>query len=101
MVSHAVEKQKPGYGTGNKSTAVYVFCSFLSFSETGVGEARLKEANVRWEWAEVTRGLDNLQQVEANFQGKGFLFRSQLQTQASEAIRAVGVALPPTLSELQ
>jgi hypothetical protein len=62
LVSHAVEKQKPGYGTGNKSTAVYVFCSFLSFSETGVGEARLKEANVRWEWAEVTRGLDNLQQ---------------------------------------
>jgi hypothetical protein len=42
-----------------------------------------------------------LQQVEANFQGKGFLFRSQLQAQASEAIHAVGVALPPTLSELQ
>jgi hypothetical protein len=44
---------------------------------------------------------DNSQQVEANFQGKGFLFRSQLQAHASEAIRAVGVALPPTLSELQ
>ncbi len=34
---------------------------------------------------------------ETNFQGKRFLFRSQLQAQASEAIRAVGMALPPTL----
>jgi hypothetical protein len=34
---------------------------------------------------------------ETDFQGKRFLFRSQLQAQASEAIRAVGMALPPTL----
>jgi hypothetical protein len=39
----------------------------------------MKQANLQWEWAEVTRGLDNLQQVEANFQGRAFLFRSQLQ----------------------
>jgi len=30
----------------------------------------MEQANLRWEWAEVTRGLDNLQQVEANFQGQ-------------------------------
>jgi hypothetical protein len=64
-------------------------------------ERRMKQANLQWEWAEVTRGLDSLQQVKANFQGRAFLFRSQLQAQASQAIRAVGVALPPTLRELQ
>jgi hypothetical protein len=76
-----------------------VFCSFLALVLKQELERRMKQA--KWEWAEVTRGLDNLQQVEANFQGKGFLFRSQLQGQASQAIRAVGVALPPTLRELQ
>jgi hypothetical protein len=61
----------------------------------------MKQAKLQWEWAEVPRGLDNLQQVEAKFHGRRFLFRSQLQTQASGAIRAVGVALPQTLRKLQ
>jgi hypothetical protein len=42
-----------------------------------------------------------LQQVEANFQGRRFLFRSQLTADAWHAVRATGVAIPPTLRELQ
>jgi hypothetical protein len=34
-------------------------------------------AAAQWEWKEVVRGLDGLQQVDANFQGRRFLFRSQ------------------------
>ena len=45
--------------------------------------------------------LDALQQVEANFQGRRFLFRSQLSADASQAVRATRVAIPPTLRELQ
>jgi len=41
-----------------------------------------------------------LQQVEANFQSRGFLLRSQLTAHASQAVRAAGVALPPTLREV-
>jgi hypothetical protein len=44
---------------------------------------------------------DALQQVEANFEGRRFLFRSQLTADASQAVRATGVAIPPTLRELQ
>ena len=46
-------------------------------------------------------GLDALQQVEANFQGRRFLFRSQLTVHASQAVRATGVAIPATLQEPQ
>jgi hypothetical protein len=53
------------------------------------------------EWKEVIRGLDGLQQVQANFQGRRFLFRSQLTAHASQAVRATGVAISPTLQELQ
>jgi hypothetical protein len=49
----------------------------------------------------VIRGLDTLQQVEANFQGRRFLFRSQFTAHASQAVRATGVAIPPTLREIQ
>jgi transposase len=63
-------------------------------------ESRLRQAGVTWEWAEVIRGLDGLQQVEANLQGRRFLFRSHLQGHAAQALRVAGVAIPPTLREL-
>lgn len=39
--------------------------------------------------------MDALQQVEANFQDRRFLFRSQLTVHASQIVRATGVAVPP------
>jgi hypothetical protein len=63
-------------------------------------ESRLRQTGVAWEWAEVIRGLDGLQQVEANLQGRRFLLRSHLQGHAAQALRAAGMAIPPTLREL-
>jgi len=50
-------------------------------------------------WSEILRGLDNLQEVEAVFQGKRFVLRSQVIGEAHKACLAAGVALPPTLRE--
>jgi hypothetical protein len=52
------------------------------------------------EWAQVLRGLEAFQQVEATFQDKRFLLRSQLSAEASAALRAAGVAAPLTVREL-
>jgi len=60
----------------------------------------MKFAGLRCEWAQVVRGLEALQQVEAVFQDKRFLLRSQLCAEASVALRAAGVGAPPTLREL-
>ena len=78
-----------------------MFCSFLALVLKQELESRIKQARLQWEWKEVIRGLDALQQVEANFQGRRFLLRSQLTADASQAVRATGVAIPPTLRELQ
>jgi hypothetical protein len=78
-----------------------VFCSFLALVLKQELESRIKQAELQWEWKEVIRGPDALQQVEANFQGRRFLFRSQLTAHASQAVRTTGVAIPPTLRELQ
>ena len=78
----------------------HVFCSFLALRLKVDLERRLAATSEDWEWAEVKRGLDNLQEVEAVFQGKRFLFRSQFTGQAHMAIRAAGVAVPPTIREL-
>ena len=51
----------------------------------------MKRAALGWEWKAVIRGLDALQQGEANFLGRRLLFRSQLTAHASQAVRAAGV----------
>jgi hypothetical protein len=96
----SILETRPIYHRWNETICGHVFCSFLALLLKHDLESRMRQAGMQWEWAEVIRGLDNLHQVQANFQGRSFLFRSQLQAHASAAIRASGVALPPTLREL-
>ena len=96
----SILETRPIYHRWNETICGHVFCSFLALLLKHDLESRMRQAGMQWEWAEVIRGLGNLHQVEANFQGRSFLFRSQLQANASAAIRASGVALPPTLREL-
>jgi len=78
----------------------HVFCSFLALRLKAELERRLAAHATAWEWAEVVRGLDNLQEVEAMFQGHRYMLRSQLTGHAHKAIQAAGVAVPPTLRQI-
>ena len=55
---------------GDETIGGHVFCSFRAWLLRRALEPRLREKGQTWEWAEVVRGLDNLQEVEAVFQGK-------------------------------
>jgi len=78
----------------------HVFCSFLALRLKAELERRLAARTTAWEWAEIVRGLDNLQEVEAMFQGHRYMLRSQLTGHAHKAIQAAGVAVPPTLRQI-
>jgi len=99
--SKSILETRPIYHKRDETIRGHVFCSFLALLLKQELEGRMKRSDLQWEWNEVIRGLDALQQVEANFQGRRFLFRSQLTTHASQAVRATGVAIPPTLREVQ
>jgi hypothetical protein len=96
----AVWAYNPVYHKCDETIRGHVFCSFLALVPKCELESRLRRSGLEWEWAEVIRGLDNLHQVEATLQGRRFLLRSHLQGNASQALRAAGVAIPPTLREL-
>jgi hypothetical protein len=49
-----------------------VFCSFLALLLKQELESRMKRADLHWEWVEVIRALDNLQQVQANSRADAF-----------------------------
>ena len=99
--SKSILETRPIYHKRDATIRGHVFCSFLALVLKQELESRMKQAELEWEWKEVIRGLDALQQVEANFQGRRFLFRSHLTAHASQAVRATTVAIPPTLRELQ
>jgi transposase len=96
----SIMETRPIYHRCNETIRGHVFCSFLALLLKTELERRMKFANLQCEWARVIRGLEALQQVEATFQDKRFVLRSQLTSEASAALRATGVAAPPTLREV-
>jgi len=96
----SILETRPLYHKCDETIRGHVFCSFLALVLKCELESRLRQSGLAWEWAEVIRGLDGLQEVEATLQGRRFLLRSHLQGDASQALRATRVAIPPTLREL-
>lgn len=95
----SILETRPIYHKCDETIRGHVFCSFLALLLKANLEQRLRERDEAWEWAEIVRGLENLQEVEAVFQGRRFFLRSQLVAQAHKAIRAAGVAVPATIRE--
>lgn len=95
----SILEPRPIYHKRDETIRGHVFCSFLALLLQRELEQRLEEKGETWEGAEILRGLDNLQEVEALFQSKRFILRSQVLGQAHKAFMAAGVALPPTLRE--
>jgi len=95
----SILETRPIYHKRDETIRGHVFCSFLALLLKRALEQRLEANGETWEWSEILRGLDNLQEVEALFQGKRFVLRSQVVGDAHKAFMAAGVALPPTLRE--
>jgi hypothetical protein len=96
----SILETRPIYHQSDEAIRGHVFCSFLALMLKGELERRLKQAEAACEWAQVLRGLEGLQEVELTYQGRRFLLRSQLNEEASAALRAAGAAAPPTLREV-
>jgi len=96
----SILETRPIYHKCDETIRGHVFCSFLALLLKTELERRLAEQGQEWEWAEVLRGLDHLQEVEVVFRGRRYLLRSQLLGDAHQALRAAGVAVPPTIREL-
>lgn len=93
----SILETRPIFHQRDETIRGHIFCSFLALLLKWELEERLRQPEESWEWAEIIRGLDNLQEVEAVFQGHRYLLRSQLTGHAHKAIQAAGVAVPPTI----
>jgi hypothetical protein len=77
----------------------HVFCSFLALVLKKALEDRIAALARSGSWPQIIADLDSLTETEIEHDGKRFLVRSAPRPAASLALRAAGVALPPTVRE--
>ena len=77
----------------------HVFCSFLALVLKQALADRLAKLGRVGSWPEIIADLDSLTETEVEQESKRFVIRTAPRPAASLAIRAVGVALPPTVRQ--
>jgi hypothetical protein len=78
----------------------HVFCSFLALVLKSELEERIAGLGRSGSWPEIIADLDSLAETEIEYDGKRFILRSAPRPAASLALRAAGVALPPTVRDV-
>ena len=78
----------------------HVFCSFLALVLKAELQARIAAFGRDGSWPAIIADLDALAETEIDQDGKRFLLRSAPRPAASLALRAAGVALPPTVQAI-
>jgi hypothetical protein len=78
----------------------HVFCSFLALVLKAELEQRIAALGRDGAWPEILADLDSLTETEIVHDGRHFLVRAAPRPAASLALRAAGVALPPTVQAL-
>jgi hypothetical protein len=78
----------------------HVFCSFLALVLKAELEQRIAALGRDGSWSEILADLDSLTETEIVNDGRHFLVRAAPRPAASLAVRAAGVALPPTVQAL-
>ena len=75
----------------------HVFCSFLALVLKQALEDRIATLGLSGAWPEIVADLDSLTETTVEQDDKRFLLRAPPRPGASLALRAIGVALPPTI----
>jgi hypothetical protein len=78
----------------------HVFCSFLALVLRQELQARLAARGFRFEWADIMRDLERVHSVHVAQDSKDYRLRSELENTAGRVFQSVGVAVPPTVQEM-
>lgn len=99
--SKSILETRPIWHKCDETIRGHVFCSFLALVLRKELDDRLAEHGHKLEWADITRDLMSLQYAEVEQDGKRFLLRSEAQDTCGRVFAAVGVALPPTVQQIE
>jgi hypothetical protein len=107
--SKSLFETRPIYHKLDETIRGHVSCSFLALvlkkeledRIVAIGEqAADRETTPSASWPDILADLESLTETEVEQDGKRFLLRSPPRSAASLALRAAGVALPPTVRQI-
>ena len=107
MVEHVFRSTKslletrPIWHKSDETIRGHVFCSFLALLLRKELEDRLQSHGHKLEWEDVIHDLTNLQYAEVQQDDKCFLLRSEASGNCGTVFAAAGVALPPTIQQIE
>ena len=94
-------RTRPVFHKKDETIRGHVFCSFLALVLMKELTDRLEAKGYHLEWGDIVRDLDRLKEVEIEQDKKRFLLRTRAKGTCGKVFQAVGVALPPTLRQLE
>ncbi len=92
---------RPIFHKRDQTIRGHVFCSFLALVLKTELESRIEALGREGSWTEILADLNSLTETEIDQDGKRFLLRSAPRPAASLALKAAGVAPPPTVRPAQ
>ena len=92
---------RPIFHRRDETIRGHVFCSFLALVLRQELQARLAARDFHFEWADIMRDLERVQSVHVAQGSKHYLLRSELENTAGRVFQSVGVAVPPTVQEVE
>ena len=93
-------KTRPVYHKCDETIKGHVFCSFLALVMMKTLENRLGKRGYKFEWSDIIRDLDSLEEIEIEHDGKRFFLRSEMTGNCSKIFQSVGIAIPKNLKQV-
>ena len=82
-----------------KTIRGHVFCSFLALVLKAELFERLDRRGLTYEWDDIRRDLEALQETELTIDDETYFLRTMLRGTCNEVLRAAGAVPPPTLRQ--
>ncbi len=92
---------RPVFHQKDETIRGHVFCSFLALILRKELDRRLEMAGHSFEWATIKQDLKSLQEITMEDNGKSLAVRSECKGVCGKIFQSVGVAIPPTIREVQ
>jgi len=95
----SILETRPIYHKYDSTIRGHVFCSFLALVLKAELFERLDQRGLTYEWDDIRRDLDALQETELTIDDETYFLRTMLRGTCNEVLRAAGAAPPPTLRQ--
>jgi transposase len=93
----SVLETRPIFHRCDESIRGHVFCSFFALVLMKELQSRMEKRGLKYEWEDIRKDLQSLQEVEVEMDSERFYLRTELKGSCNGVLRSCGVAVPSSV----